>query len=117
MSEVLTFDEDIGGGDVERAVSGAVAAVRSRVPGAQPCDRQPAAGRAKMMSGITLLHLHSAGRERPMGVRQCPVQLAVAADRRNGAAVYEEAALLSNKHAGGSEAFISAVFELPAFSS
>lgn len=46
-----------------RAVSGAVAAVRSCVPDAQLRDRQSAAGCVRMMSGITLLHLHPAGRE------------------------------------------------------
>lgn len=73
---------------MDRAVSGAVAAVRSCVPDAQPRDRQSAAGRARM-SGITLLHLHSAGRGGAAGICQCPVQLAVAAARRKGAAVYE----------------------------
>lgn len=92
----LTFDEDIGGGDVDRAVSGAVAAVRSCVPHAQLRDRQSAAGCARMMSGIALLHLYPAGWERPVGVRQCPVQLAVAADRRNREAAYEACCCKTN---------------------
>lgn len=106
----LTFDENIGGGDVGRAVSGAVAAVRSCVPDAQLRDCQSAAECARMWSGITLLHLHTAGWEWPIGVRQCPVQLAVASGGRNRAAVQEDWLYRkTNKHISDSGTFISTV--------
>lgn len=81
----LTFDKDIGGG-ADRRVLGAVAAVRPRVVDAQLGDGQSAAGCVRM-SGIAPLHLHPGGRERPKGVSECPVQLAVTSDRRKRAAV------------------------------
>lgn len=81
----LTFDKDVGGG-VDRGVFGAVAAVRSRVVDAQLGDGQSAAGGVRM-SGAAPLHLHPGGRERPMGVSERPVQLAVTSDRRQRAEV------------------------------
>lgn len=72
---------------MDRSDFGAVAAVRSRVVDAQLGDGQSAAGCVRMMSGAAPLHLHPGGRERPMGVSECPVQLAVTSDRRNRAAV------------------------------
>lgn len=82
----LTFDKDIGGG-VDRSVMGAVAAVRSRVSDVQLGHGQSAAGCVRMMSGAAPLHLHRGGRERPLGVSECPVQLAVTSDGRNRAGV------------------------------
>lgn len=82
----LTIDEDIGGG-VDRSVFGADAAVRSRVLDTQRCDAQPAAGCVRVISGIAPLHLHPGRRERPILVRECPVQLAATSDGRSRAAV------------------------------